>query len=79
LPNNKYDSVSFRFWDEEVYAKTGKLIFAKSLTEKDWIEQLTLGNERYSYASVTDEYRLKRDNLCYELMAYLRLRVIRKK
>jgi histone-lysine N-methyltransferase SETD3 len=32
---NKYDSVGFRFWNEEIYEKTGKLVFVKWLTEKD--------------------------------------------
>ena len=77
--DNKYNSVLFRFWSEEAYQKTGKLIFAKHLTEKDWREQLKLGNDRFSYDSVTDEYRLKKQRVSYGLMAYLRLRIIPKK
>ena len=76
--DNKYDSVVFRFWSEEAYQKTGRLILAKMLTERDWREQLRLGNDRFSYESVTDEYRLKKQRVSYGLMAYLRLRLIRK-
>ena len=54
LFSNKYDSILFRFWSEETYKKTGRMVFAKYLTEKDWKESLKLGNERYAYESVTD-------------------------
>lgn len=58
---NKYDSVSFRLLDHESSLKSGKLVFVKYITERE----LETAKEAYENLNITDEFRLKRDNLCY--------------
>lgn len=41
---NKYDSVAFRLWSAAVNKRTGRLILAKFLTEKDWLQKISIGN-----------------------------------
>lgn len=57
-----------------MHRNTGRLIFVQYITQKDLTDLMKAEDGNFS---VTDEFRLKRDNLCYELMAYLRLRVAR--
>lgn len=73
---NKYDSVAFRLWNRKVEEKTGKLVFTRYLTEKDWKCHIPIGNKRYSYSELSQEFRLKANELNYYLIAFLRFRTI---
>ena len=42
--------------------KTGRLIFVQYITQKDLVNLMKSEGGNFS---VTDEFRLKRDNLCY--------------
>lgn len=73
---NKYDSVPFRLWSPTVRKQTGKIIFVRYVTEKDWRLRIPIGNNRFPYSELSEEFRLKLTELNYYLIAFLRLRFL---
>ncbi len=66
----------FRLWSPTVRKQTGKIIFARYVTEKDWRQRIPIGNNRFPYSELSEEFRLKMTELNYYLLAFLRLRLI---
>lgn len=54
FPGNKYDSVAFRLWSPKVQKESGKLVFARYLTEQDWNNRIPVGNKRYGHNELSD-------------------------
>ena len=46
---NKYDSLPFRIWAERIEQYTGQMLFTRYITDVDWKNQISIGNERYPY------------------------------
>ena len=75
--DNKYDSLPFRVWAERIEQCTGQMLFTRYITDEDWKSQIPIGNERYPYTYLSPEFRLKKTEIDYCLLAFLRFRVIK--